>query len=79
MVEALLSLFGGNGLLIGIGAALLAIFGAFIKGRLSGAQRERDKQAAERIEAITKANEVDNDIGAMPPDARREELKKWAR
>lgn len=79
MLEAILSLFGGNGLLIAIGGGLLALIVAFFKGRTSGAQRERDRQAAERIEAITEATEVENDIGAMPPDARREELKTWAK
>lgn len=66
-------------ILIAAGGLLTVIIGAFLKGRTSGAQRERDRQAAERVEAITEATEVENDIGAMPPDARREELKKWSR
>lgn len=66
-------------ILIGAGGLLALIIGAFIKGRTSGATRERDRQAAERIEAITEANEVENDIGAMPADQKREELKKWSR
>lgn len=66
-------------ILIAAGGLLTVIIGAFLKGRTSGAQRERDRQAAERVEAITEATEVENDIGAMPPDAQREELKKWSR
>lgn len=66
-------------ILLGLGGFLVVVLGAFFKGRVSGAARERDKQAAERIEAITKASEVENDIGAMPPDQAREDLKKWAR
>lgn len=68
-----------NTILLGAGAIIVMIIGAFLKGRTSGAQRERDRQAAERVEAITEATEVENDIGALPPDARREELKKWSR
>lgn len=59
------------------GGAILALFLAFIKGQSAGAAKERNKQLQERQEAIDTANEVQNDIGAMPPDARREELKKW--
>lgn len=66
-------------ILIGLGGIIALIFGAFFKGRLSGAQREREKQAADRLKSITEATEVDNDVGAMPPDEAREELKKWAR
>lgn len=61
------------------GAAILAIFMAFIKGQSAGANKERNKQLRDRQEAIDTANEVQNDIGAMPPDARREELKKWSK
>lgn len=66
-------------LLLGTGGLLALIFGAFLKGRLSGAARERDRQAADRIEAITDANEVQNDIGAMPPADQRDKLKEWSR
>lgn len=58
--------------------ALAFAFGAF-KLRQSGAEAERDKQMRERQKARDIADEVDNDIGAMPPEARREALKKWAK
>jgi len=31
------------------------------------------------VKARYEADEVQNDVGAMPPDARRKELRKWSR
>jgi hypothetical protein len=59
------------------GAAILTLLGVYIKGQSAGANKERNKQLRDRQDAIDEANDVQNDIGAMPPDARREELKKW--
>lgn len=59
------------------GAGILALLLAFFKGQSAGATKERAKQLEERQEARDVADEVDNDIGAMPPDKKREELKKW--
>lgn len=56
--------------------ALAFAFGAF-KLRQSGAQAERDKQMRDRLKARDIADEVDNDIGAMPPEEARKELKRW--
>ena len=61
---------------------LLAVFGALfwgLKQRRAGAQAERDKQARAEQKARDIADEVDNDIGTLPPDAARKELGKWAR
>ena len=62
-----------------IGAALLAVIGAFFKGRLDGAKLERAKTAETEKKARDIADEVQNDVGALPPKALREEAKKWAR
>lgn len=61
-------LIGGSGLL----------FAAW-KLRRSGAQAERAKQAKAEQKAREVADQVDNDIGAMPPDQAREALKRWAK
>lgn len=66
-----------NKLVLGVGAALLAILGAFWKGRASGAAKERQKTAQERLRAREVGDEVDNDVGAMPPEEARKELSKW--
>ena len=60
-------------------AALAAFAGAYLKGKSAGKQGEQAKQLRGRQEARDTADEVDNDVGAMPPDAAREALKRWAR
>lgn len=47
--------------------------------RQAGAAAERAKQAEREAEARDIADQVDNDIGAMPPAEARKELGKWAR
>jgi hypothetical protein len=61
------------------GTALIAIVAAFLKGRVSGAAKERAKQAAAEKKARDVADQVDNDIGALPPGKAREELKTWSK
>jgi hypothetical protein len=60
------------------GAAILAIFMAFIKGQSAGANKERNKQLQERQAARDISDQVDNDLGALPPTAKREELGTWS-
>lgn len=76
-MSALLS--GFTPYLLAIGAALVGALMAYMRGRTDGARLERGKQVKARLEAIEEAAEVQNDIGAMPPDAAREALKKrWS-
>ena len=80
-MTALLSLLASKAgtYLIGAGGVLLAILATYMRGRLAGAKLERQKQAAEEARARDIRDQVDNDIGAMPADAARKELGKWAR
>jgi len=50
-----------------------------VRGRRAGAAAERARQAERERKARAVADEVDNDIGAMPPAEAREELSKWSR
>lgn len=63
---------------------LLAIMGGllfglitFFKGNSRGAAKERAKREAEEAKARDIADQVDNDVGALPPDKARQELRKW--
>lgn len=47
--------------------------------RQSGKKAERAKQAEREAKARDIADQVDNDVGAMPPADAREELKKWSK
>jgi hypothetical protein len=43
-----------GGYLIAAGVGLIAFIGAYMRGRLSGAQRERDRQAAKERDSYAK-------------------------
>ena len=68
-----------NSILIALGGVLVAVIAAFFKGRIEGAKAERTKHAEAEIRARDIADEVQNDVGAMPPDAARKELSRWDR
>lgn len=63
---------------IAAGGALIAAIAWGFHQRIAGAKAERAKQAAEEAHARAVAGKVDNDVGAMPADAVRQELKTWA-
>ena len=77
-MSAIIAWVLSNPTILAIGAGIVAVAGAFIKGRLSGAKRERDKQATEEVKARDISDQVQNDVGALPADRAREELKKWS-
>ena len=52
---------------------------AMWKARQSGALAERAKAAEAERKARTIADQVDNDIGTLPPSEARERLKTWSR
>lgn len=53
-------------------------FGA-LKWRSSIIKAERAKQAAAEAKARDVADDVQNDIGALTPEQRRERLRQWAK
>lgn len=61
------------------GAALVAFLGYGIQQRSAGRKEQVAKQAAADAKARREADEIQNDVGAMPPDKRREELRKWSK
>jgi hypothetical protein len=70
---------GPNAVLIALGGVLVAVLAAFFKGRLEGARAQLTRQAEAEIKARDIADQVDNDVGAMPSDVARKELSRWAR
>jgi len=58
-----------------VGAALLLV----LQQRRAGAKAERAKQAEREAKARDIADQVDNDVGALPPADARKELGKWSR
>ena len=79
-MTALLSLLtGGNELIAGLVAVLIAVGGAWLKGRSMGVNSERDKQIKRDAEAMSEAQKIDEAVAGNDPDANRKELSKWAR
>lgn len=78
-MTALLALLLGNPAIAGLLASFIAALGWGFHQRLAGARAERARQAKAEAAARVLADEVDNDIGALPADAVRKELKSWAR
>lgn len=68
-----------NPTILAIGAGVVGALGWGFHQRLAGAQAERGKQAEADVAARNVADQVDNDIGALPADAVKKELKSWAR
>ena len=78
-MSALLSFFVGNPAILGMVASVVAALGWGFHQRLAGASAERARQAATETAARDIANQVQNDIGALPADAARKELKSWSK
>jgi hypothetical protein len=60
-------------------AGALGVLGWGIAQRRYGAKAERAKQAASEAKARDIADSVDNDLGTLTPEQRREALKTWSR
>ncbi|TPM38150.1 ABC transporter permease [Mesorhizobium sp. B2-3-4] len=78
-MSALVNFLLTNPGILGIGAAIVAALGWGLRQRLAGERAERDRQAAGEAAAREIADQVQNDIGALPAAAARKELKSWAR
>jgi hypothetical protein len=82
-MTALLSFLLGNPAISGMLASVIAALGWGFHQRLAGARAERvaerARQAAAEAAARDIADQVDNDIGALPAGTARKELKSWAR
>ncbi|WP_434723054.1 ABC transporter permease [Mesorhizobium sp. RIZ17] len=78
-MSALLGWLLTNPTVLAIGAGIIAAVGAWVNGRVTGAKAERNKQAAEEVKARDISDQVQNDVGALPADAARKELKSWSK
>jgi len=65
--------------LVGAGVVIAAFVATYVKGRISGATLERDRQAASEAKAKSIADEIDDAVAGRSPDANRTELGKWGR
>ncbi len=64
----------------GIFAILMGvIIGATVWARKNGKDDARAEQAASEAKARDIADQVENDVGALTPAQKRENLKKWSK
>jgi len=77
MIETILAFLGPDGILWGLLAVVVVAFVGLIKNW--GADGEKARQTAKEAKARDIADAVDNDVGAMTPEQRKEALRKWSR
>lgn len=76
-MRAILAWILSNPTVLAIGAAIIGALGFGLQQRRAGAKAEKAKQAAAEVKARGIADQVENDIGALPADKARDELKEW--
>lgn len=75
IITAILS----NKLVAGLGAGVIAMFGAWLAGRSKGAKAERDRQAAATLRNRETREAVENTLAARTDEEIRKRLGKWSR
>jgi len=65
--------------IVGALAVVIAMLGAWMKGRLSGAKAERDKQAADQLQAVKNRKRTDDEVASLAPASLDIRLSKWMR
>lgn len=78
-MSAIIGFLISNPTIVGFGAVVIAAIAWGIRQRLAGGAAERAKQAAAEAGARDIADQVDNDVGALPADAARKEMKTWSK
>jgi hypothetical protein len=58
---------------------LLALLGAFLKGRSSGKADERAKQDRATLDLVKDHKQTTDDVDRLPSDQARDELSKWGK
>ncbi|RUV41075.1 MAG: ABC transporter permease [Mesorhizobium sp.] len=64
---------------LAVGGTLVAAIAWGFHQRLAGARAERHRQQVEELAARDIADQVQNDVGALPADAARKELGTWSK
>lgn len=80
-MEVLLSLIGPKvlGALGGAITLLMALVGVYLKGRSTGKENERAKQAQATLDIVADDKEARESVEALPAAAAKSELGKWSR
>lgn len=60
-------------------AAVVAIAGAWLRGKATGQRQEQDKRVRQDLDAVRKAKGVQDEIDRASPDDVRRRLDGWMR
>jgi hypothetical protein len=75
IIAAILS----NKLVAGLGAGLIAMFGAWLAGRRKGRRIEQARQAAARRRQRKTRRNVETAVAGRSDDENRQRLRRWAK
>ncbi len=75
VITAILS----NKLVAGLGAGVIAMFGAWLAGRRKGRRIERAKQAAATRRNRKTRQNVETTVAGRTDDENRKRLRRWAK
>lgn len=78
-MTAIIAFLLSNPVVLAIVGGIVAAVGAWLKGRSAGVAAERGRQAEAEANARDVSDQVQNDVGALPPDAARKELDRWSK
>ncbi|TGS47542.1 MULTISPECIES: ABC transporter permease [unclassified Mesorhizobium] len=78
-MSAIVAFFLGNPTIVGFGAAFIAAIGWGFHQRLAGASAERAKGAAERLEARTESDKIDQAVAGMSDAEVLKGQAQWSR
>jgi hypothetical protein len=65
--------------IVGLLGVVVALVVANVKGRLSGAKAERDKQSADQLQAIKDRKDTDDAVNTLPTAGLDSRLSQWMR
>ncbi|HVW56006.1 MAG TPA: hypothetical protein VHC00_10020 [Rhizobiaceae bacterium] len=66
----------GKWIVAGLGV-VVALVGSYLKGRLSGAKAERDKQAVDQLQAVKDRKDTDDAVNSLPTADLDSRLSQW--
>lgn len=66
-------------LISAVGAVLVVLGMAFLRGRAAGVRAQKDKQEKEEQKALKKFKELQNEVDSLDDDALDERGSRWLR
>ncbi|MBZ9926797.1 hypothetical protein [Mesorhizobium sp. BR1-1-4] len=75
----MMALLLSNPFILALGAGIVAAGGAWVHGRVSGAKANEAKHDAERLQARTEADKIDQAVAGMTDAEVLKGQAKWSR